>query len=419
MAYDATPTAARAVTAVRGSITLRAAWSVFWTTRAAVLVASVFAALSFGPATGGLAERNAEVFDEPELTRALAEPLLSPLARWDAAWYLRIAESGYGGSDVRAAFFPLYPMLVRAVAAPFGASPGALLVAAYVVSLAAFLGALVLLHRLVSLELGRPLAQPALLLLAVFPAAVFFGAPYSESLFLLLAVGAFYAARTGRWAWAGTAAAGAAATRSAGVLLLLPLAMLWWSSRPRRTRDAAWLLLAPVGVAAYAVFLGLAEGDAWRFLDVQNAWSRELTVPLAGAWDGLGAAIDGARQLLSGQTEVVYFEKAAGDPYRIAAINLMLFGSLVFALVACAGCLRRLPKAYGAWVAASLVLPLTFPVEPQPLMSLPRFLAVLFPIFMWLALWSEERHATARVAAVSAIGLGIFTAQFASWHWIS
>jgi Mannosyltransferase (PIG-V) len=419
MAYDATPTAARAVTAVRGSVTLRAAWSVFWTTRAAVLVVAVFAALSFGPATGGLAERNAAVFDEPELTRSLAEPLLSPLARWDAAWYLRIADSGYGGTDARAAFFPLYPLLVRAIAAPFGASPGALLVAAYLVSLAAFLGALVLLHRLVSLELGRPLAQPALLLLAVFPAALFFGAPYSESLFLLLAVGAFYAARTERWAWAGAAAAGAAATRSAGVLLLLPLAMLWWSTRPRRVRDAAWLLLAPLGLAAYAAFLGLAEGDAWRFLDVQDAWSRELTVPLFGAWEGFGAAIDGARQLLSGQTEIVYFEEAAGDPYRIAAINLMLFGALVFALVACAGCLRRLPKAYGVWVAASLVLPLTFPVKPQPLMSLPRFVAVLFPIFMWLALWSEERRATARVAAVSALGLGLFTAQFASWHWIS
>jgi hypothetical protein len=52
-------------------------------------------------------------------------------------------------------------------------------------------------------------------------------------------------------------------------------------------------------------------------------------------------------------------------------------------------------------------------------MSLPRFLAVLFPIFMWLALWSEERRATARVAALSALGLGLFTAQFASWHWIS
>jgi Mannosyltransferase (PIG-V) len=419
MAYDATPTAAPAVAAVRGSTALRAAWSVLWTTRAAVLVVAIFAALSFGPAAGGLAERNQEVFDEPELTRAVAEPLLSPLARWDAAWYLRIADSGYAGSDVRAAFFPLYPLLVRAVAAPFGASPAALLIAAYAVALAAFLGALVLLHRLVSLELGRPFAQPVLLLLAVFPAAVFFGAPYSESLFLLLAVGAFYAARTDRWAWAGAAVAGAAATRSAGVLLLVPMAMLWWTSRPRRPRDAAWLLLGPLGLAAYAGFLGLAEGDAWRFLDVQDAWSRELTLPLAGAWDGFTAAVDGARQLLSGQREIVYFEQAVGDPYRIAAINLMLFGSLVFAVLACLGCLRRLPKAYGAWVAVALVLPLTFPVKPQPLMSLPRFLAVLFPIFMWLALWSEERRATARVAAVSALGLGLFTAQFASWHWIS
>ena len=142
-------------------------------------------------------------------------------------------------------------------------------------SLAAFLGALVLLYRLVSLELGRPIAQPALLLLAVFPAAVFFGAPYSESLFLLLAVGAFYAARTGRWAWAGAAAAGAAATRSSGVLLLLPLAMLWWSSgrgasaprAGRRLRDAAWLLLAPLGLAAYAALprprRGRRAGASW------------------------------------------------------------------------------------------------------------------------------------------------------------
>src|ERR671915_982881 len=125
MAYDATPTAARVVTAVRGSETLRAAWSVFWTTRAAVLVVAVFAALSFGPAGGGLAERNAEKFDEPELTRSLAEPLLSPLARWDAAWYLRIAESGYGGSDGCAAVFPPFPPLGRGGAAPVRGPPRA------------------------------------------------------------------------------------------------------------------------------------------------------------------------------------------------------------------------------------------------------------------------------------------------------
>ncbi len=391
----------------------------FWPTRAAVLVVGVFAALSFGPAAGGLARENAAKFDQPALTHAVADPVLAPLARWDAVWYLRIAESGYDGSEPRSAFFPLYPLLTASLATLGGGSEGALLVSAYLVALACFLAALVLLYRLVALELGRPLARPTLLLLAVFPAALYFGAPYSESLFLLLAVGAFYAARSGRWAWAGAAAAGAAATRSAGILLLLPLAMIWWGSHERRPRDAAWLALAPLGLAAYVLFLGLAEGDAWRFLDVQDAWSRELSVPLGGAWDGFVAALDGVRQLASGQKEVVYFEQAAGDPYRIAAINLMLFGSLVFAVVALAGVLRRLPRPYGAWVGASLVLPLTFPVKPQPLMSLPRFLAVLFPIFMWLALWAEERRATARVAAVSALGLGLFTAQFASWHWVS
>ncbi len=403
-------------------------------TRAAVLLVAVFAAVSFGPATGGLARENADKFDEPALTGPLAEPLLAPLARWDSVWYLRIADSGYGESAPRAAFFPLYPLLIRSLGTLLGGSEAALLVVAYLVSLIAFVAALALLYKLVVLERGRQVAPATLLLLAVFPAAVFFGAPYSESLFLLLAVGAFYAARTGRWAWAGTCAMGASATRSAGLLLLIPLVMIWWSSlderslrrgpspRPRarrRLRDAAWLGLAPLGVAAYAAWLGLVEGDALRFLDVQDAWSRELTVPLAGAWDGFMAALDGVRQLASGSRSPVYFEVAAGDPFRIAALNIMLFGTLVFAVCACVGVLRRLPKAYGAWVAASLVLPLTFPVTPQPLMSLPRFVAVLFPIFVWLAIVCDERRITTPVAAFSAIGLGLFTAQYASWHWIS
>jgi hypothetical protein len=434
MAFEATPAQARVVAAVRDSEAVRAAMRIGVSSRMAVLLVAVFAPLSFGPASGGLARENADKFDDPALTHAIADPVLAPLARWDSVWYLRIADSGYGGnaslrsghrpllaqdSAPRAAFFPLYPLLVRGVGTAFGGSHGALLVAAYLVSLAAFLAALVLLHRLAELELGRRFARPVLLLLAVFPAAVYFGAPYSESLFLLLAVGAFYAARTDRWAWAGICAGLASGTRSAGLLLLLPLALIWWGSRPRRWGNAAWLLLAPAGIAAYAAWLGLVEGDALRFLDVQEAWSRELAVPFAGAWDGLVAAVDGVRQLASGSRSPVYFEAAAGDPYRIAAINIMLFATLVFAVVACVGVLRRLPRPYGVWVAASLVLPLSFPVAPQPLMSLPRFVSVLFPVFMWLAVLCEERRATDFVAAASAVGLGLFTAQYASWHWIS
>jgi hypothetical protein len=405
-----------------GDGSLRTALRVFVATRLAVLLVAVFAALSFGPVTGGDAERNAVDFDEPSLTYSvggLGDPLLTPLSRWDAVWYLRIADDGYGDSDTRAAFFPLYPGLIRGLGAVGGGSEGARLVAGLVIALAAFLGALVLLYRLAALELGERRAPLTLLLLAVFPGALFFSTLYSESLFLLVSVGAFYAARTGHWTWAGACAAAASATRSAGIVLLLPLALFWWQSQPRRVRDGAWLLLAPLGLVVYVAFLGLSEGDGLRFLQVQDAWSREFAGPFLGAWDGLVAAFDGLRQLLSGARRPVYFDKAGGDPWRVATMNIMLLGFLAFAVAAVAGAWRRLPRPYAVYMVAALALPLTFPVEPQPLMSLPRFLAVLFPIFMWLALWCEERRNTEYVIALFSIGLGLFAAQFASWHFIA
>jgi hypothetical protein len=428
MAYQATPSdlAARAVAAARSSAALRSTLRAFALSRVAVACVAVFAALSLGPpGPGGLGERNAASFDDPALTHTLGgfgEVVLSPLARWDAVWYLRIADSGYD-TDARPAFFPLYPLLVRGAGEVGGGSPGARLAAAYVLSLAAFLGALLLLHRLTELELGRRTAGTAVLLLALFPASLYFGAPYSESFFLLSSVAAFYAARTDRWAWAGAAAAAGGATRSAGVLLLVPLAIIYVQQHGRRPRlDALWLLLAPAGLALYALYLGLAHGEPLAFLDAQHLWQRDFAGPLVGAWDGVVTAAEGARQLLSGSSEHLYVSGtggAQGGAFRVAAVDLVLFGFLLFSLAACAGALRRLPLPYGLWAATALVLPLSYPVGPQPLMSLPRFTAVLFPLFMWLALVCEERRMTPLVMAVSAVGLGLFTAQFATWHWVA
>src|SRR3954451_4450958 len=102
-------------------------------------------------AVAGVDAGNQANFDQPGLTHPFSgalDSLLSPLARWDSAWYLDIAHSGYAGPST--AFFPLYPLLVRAVAV--GGSPGALLVASYAVSLAALGGSLYLMYRLVTLE---------------------------------------------------------------------------------------------------------------------------------------------------------------------------------------------------------------------------------------------------------------------------
>jgi hypothetical protein len=99
----------------------------------------------------------------------------------------------------------------------------------------------------------------------------------------------------------------------------------------------------------------------------------------------------------------------------------VLFGFLVAAVPAVIGMLRRLPPAYGAYVLAALALPLSYPVGPQPLMSLPRFLAVLFPLFMWLGAWLAEGGRARRVGVLgpSAAGLVAVTAVFATWHWVA
>jgi hypothetical protein len=71
-------------------------------------------------------------------------------------------------------------------------------------------------------------------------------------------------------------------------------------------------------------------------------------------------------------------------------------------------------------VVAALALPLSYPVAPEPLMSLPRFLAVLFPLHMWTAYWlARHPRARAPVLALSSVALAVFTAQFATWHWVA
>lgn len=388
--------------------------------RLLVLGAGVLAVLVFG-----LSGREAD-FDPGALTAPFGhggDLLAAPFARWDSVWYLAIADGGYGGG-AREAFFPLYPLLVRLAGGPTGSA----LVGGALVSTACFGVALVLLHRLVALDHDPAVARNALLVTALSPMAFFFSAVYSESLFLMLSVGAFYAARRERWAWAGALGGLAATTRSAGVLLLIPLAMihLWdggrISARARRPlrADALWLGLVPLGLVAYCAFLALHGGDPLAPFDAQDAWFRSFAGPFVGVWDGLVAAFEGARQLLSGSRQPVYFTAAGGDPLLVARHNVELALWLLLAVPAVLGTLRRLPAAYGAYVVAALALPLSYPVGPQPLMSLPRFLAVLFPLAIWLALWMTGRVWRERlVIALFAGGLAVYTGIFATWHFVA
>lgn len=397
---------------------LRDVWRALWVSRALVWLTGVGAVLALGR-SGRWRE-----FDPAALTAPfgpIGDVLVGPAARWDSVWYLAIALGGYEGDPARTAFFPLYPLLLRVFGAPgaaIGDDAAAYVLAGIAVSLAAFAAALYLIHRLTELELGADVARTTVWLVALFPTAFAFSALYTESLFLALSAGSLYAARLGRWRAAGLAGLLAAATRSTGVLLVVPLAILWWQSG-REFGKAAWIATVPLGLAAYLGYLALATGDPWAPFSVQDAWLRELAGPWGGAWDGARAAWDGVRQVASGSREPVYFEIAAGDPYVIAAHNIGNFGFLALALVAIVGAFRRLPLAYATWGLLAVALPLSYPVGPEPLASLPRYLAIAFPLHMWLALWAREHRAQRAVMAASALALAALTVPWAAWEWVA
>ena len=407
---------------------------VLWTwlgSRLFVTVVAVVAA-RLAPRT-----RSERLLDAPSLTNPFGHTglgrLLSPLARWDAVHYLNIVHNGYGHTgprDVRTAFFTLYPLVVN-VASGFDASARAALAASWAVSLAAFVGALYLLWRLVELDLGSKVATRTVVLLALFPTSFFFSAPYAESLFLLLSVAAFYAARTGHWAWTGVLAAVASAERPPGVLLAVPLVLIYlygpradrppavaadrgesWRDRlrPRHALrpDVLWIGLAPLGLVAYTAYLGIAIGEplAWAHVET-NSYMYRLIWPFTGFWNGVEAAGDGIGQLSQGTHAVL-------AQARVLGLVALLLGA-----VATVGALRRLPIAYGVYPLMALALALTTQLRPEPLRSLPLYLVVVFPLFMWLAIVCERKLVRVPVLALWIAGLGVLTAQFASWRWIA
>ena len=391
------------------------AWRALWVSRLVVWVAGVGAV-----AIWGLMGRH-RAFDPAGLTDPfgrVGDALVAPAARWDATWYLGIAHSGYGTDAAKPAFFPVYPLLVRMA----GAVTGSDLVAGVLVSVGCLAVALYLLRRLTAIELGEDAARSAVLLCALFPMAFFFSAVYSESLFLALSVGSVYAARTDRWAWAGALGALATGTRSAGILLVVPLVLLAVRDRRRPGPEVLWIALVPAGLLAFCGYLALDGGSASAPFHAQSVWFRSFAWPFAGVWDGTVAAWDGLRQLLSGSRSPVYFTQAGGDPFNVAWHNLTLWAFLAAVVPAVVGVARRLGLAYSAYTVVALALPLSYPVTPQPLMSFPRFVAVLFPLFMWAGWWvSRPGHRwRAPVAYVlSGVGLAAFAAQFATWHWVA
>ena len=336
----------------------------------------------------------------------VGDVLAAPVIRWDAVWYLHIAADGYP-HKTEAAYFPVYPLLVHAI----GFVTRSNVIAAAMCSLVAFLVALAALHRLTALELGPAAARRTVLLLAFFPTALFFSAAYTEALFLALSVGVFLAAREERWAVAGVLGALGAATRSGGVLLLVPVAIMYFASPERRRRpwpgSAAWLLLIPCGLVAYLVACQVMLGDAFAPWHAQAHFQRTFAGPFSSVWRGFGESGDAVGAIVGGHGTFGSLRKLA------------LLATALAALAATAGVFRRLPLPYGLYALLALAAGLSTPQAGHPLSSSPRYVLVVFPLFMWLGDCLEDRRALWAVTALFATGLAYCSALFATWHFVA
>ena len=318
--------------------------------------------------------------------------------QWDANWYMSIIDGGYDwvvGEQSNVAFFPLYPLTVHVAGWLLG---GRFLLAGMLLSSIYALAGFMFVYRLVREDYGDEIAGRTVWFLAIFPTAIFFSTLYTESLFLLTSVASFYYARRGRWAAAGIWGFLAALTRVTGLFLLIPLLWEYLSQRsfsPSRLRPSLlWLALLPAGLLVYIAYLQVAFEEPLAFVETQVAgWGHQVT--------SFSATIYSDMKLLIWNWEfwVIY-----------ELLTIVFFAAMIVV-----GYRKRLPASYLIYMALSLMIPMAGGTSR----SLSRYILVVFPVFIIMAMVTEKRSLRLAVSGVSIVLLAISTAAFVTGRWVA
>ncbi len=321
--------------------------------------------------------------------------------RWDGAWYKGIGLHGYtniaspsGHTDT--AFFPFYSLLIYLThfVVPNGYLAGLL------VSNLAFLLALCVFYKLAQLYLDAAAVRRCLVLLAVSPFAFYFSAVYSESVFLLAVVSAFYLGEHRRWVWAGLVVAVASATRAVGILTVVALVVLYLTKLDfqwRRVKpDILGLGLGFGGLGGFMLYLAVRFGNPLQFIASQDASS--------WGFYGIADSLNDLRSALS-------WSALLGGSFDVLPVIHLLF----FAAAAVLGALawRTVGPAYGLWTL--LVALASFSV----FVGMGRYVATMFPVFMTAAVLLRDSRWYHTVLYFSTLLLTLFTLMFTHWMWLT
>lgn len=333
--------------------------------------------------------------------------------RWDTGWYFGIANEGYKYVPNRPldqqniVFFPAFPLAMRVVGRLLGGLPAAYVLGGTLVAIGAFLCALIYLYRFACDMLGDDnRASYSVWLTATFPFALFYGAVYSESLYLLGAIGAFYHFRRREFWRAGAWGLLVGLTRPNGCFLSVPLAILalsaWipeWlaggsavakrsaiasAARPSGLASALTAAAMPgVGMLLYSAFIWGLTGNPLQWAAGHLAWGRQ--------YEGLSVLVTDRYEYLANGGLYEYTSQLPAD-------LLNGLGAL-FVLMAAWPVARRLGLAYAVFIVINILPPLA----AGGFLSAGRFSSVLFPAFVWLASAVPDRHRPAWLASFMAV----------------
>jgi mannosyltransferase PIG-V len=343
----------------------------------------------------------------------ITDLLFNTFSLWDSGWFLEIATHGYR-SQQSAAFFPVYPLLVHALAWVTRSE----LVAGVLISLVAAGVAAVGLQRIAREWLPPAAARDSVLLFALWPVAFVFTAVYSDALFLAFATWAFWAALQRRPWLAGVLGGLAVGTRLIGLALLPALLILLWE-RERRASRLAPLLLLPAAVGLYAWYLEVHLGNWRAFYEAQGAfWLKHhpKAGPLGGLWEAVSQGYHGVAQVVLHLGRASQVSNADEIGTRNAIHLALLLAALWLTWVAW----RRLGAAAGAYSVTYLAILLWSTVPYFPLVSLPRYLLGDFPLFLALASVTERRPTARQVVLIGFGAAGAAAAvAFSRNYWIA
>ena len=418
--------------ATRPARPLPTALSALYASRLIVWVAAMIA-LAVAPPAAAIVSG----FDPTGVTHpfhsALLDRLLAPAGRFDTTWYISIAQHGYTGYEHHA-FFPLYPLAIHVLDWVVGQP----LISGLIISLVCFGASLVLLQRLVLLDFpdGR-VAALSTWLLALFPMSLYFSAVYTESIFTLVSIWAIYAARRERWLLAGVLGALAAAARSDGFVLFVPLVWIYlWGPRPgapradvdwrtplglvRRARPSILLLgLVPLGLVAYLVY---CAASGWSFTEPFYAASHYWGRGFAGPFSEIVIAVrhfvshDLVAAITNTHVRVFY----VGDPLNWTWSNVIDVLWLVPLAAALLAAWRTLPAVYVVYALLIVVASASTPSPLEPMMSFARYVMPAFPLFVGAAAVLVDRPWARRITlGASATLLAAFSALWGIWAWVA